>query len=57
LTHRFPNKPFICSIESGPKYNVAVHGLLASGVPCFRHADAAARAIAKVVQAMRREVL
>lgn len=49
-------KPFVVSFESGPKYDKFVLQLLAAGIPVFRHADAAARTVAKCMDAIRRDV-
>ncbi|KAH7816757.1 putative CoA binding domain containing protein [Monocercomonoides exilis] len=50
-------KPFVVSIESGNLYRHVTSELIARGIPVFRRADAAARAVGKIIIAMRGEVL
>ncbi|KAJ4459616.1 putative acyl-CoA synthetase [Paratrimastix pyriformis] len=57
LARRYPAKPFVMVLESGAKYDRTVAALMAGGVMCFRRADAAARALAKMAQALKKEVL
>lgn len=45
-------KPFVVSVESGRLYDRFKLELIAAGIPCFRSADAAARAVAKLAVAV-----
>jgi acyl-CoA synthetase (NDP forming) len=54
---RNAKKPFVVSFESGWKYDKFAAELLAAGIPVFRYADAAARTVAKCLDAIRRDVL
>lgn len=49
-------KPFVVSFESGPKYNGLRRRLMGAGIPVFESADAAARAVAKCLDAIRKDV-
>ncbi len=49
-------KPFVVSIESGWKYDAIARALMSAGIPCFRSADSAARTVAKLIDAVRRDV-
>ncbi len=51
------HKPFVVSIESGSLYDRFAHELLAAGIPAFRSADTAARAVATCLDAIRPDVL
>jgi acyl-CoA synthetase (NDP forming) len=50
------DKPFVVSMESGWKYDAFRTALLAAGIPCYRHADDAARAVATCLDTIRRDV-
>ncbi|KAA6395200.1 MAG: Acetyl-CoA synthetase (ADP-forming) [Streblomastix strix] len=50
-------KPFAVSMESGRLYDHVSELLSARGIPVFRRADSAARALAKIAVAMRKEIL
>ena len=51
--HHEMKKPFVVSMESGWKYERFRRELLDAGVPVFRHADNAARAVAQCLEAIR----
>ena len=54
--HEEVDKPFVVSMESGWKYDAFRTALLAAGIPCYRHADDAARAVATCLDTIRRDV-
>ncbi len=54
--HEDIDKPFVVSMESGWKYDTFRESLLAAGIPCYRHADDAARAVATCLDTIRRDV-
>ena len=55
--HHEMKKPFVVSMESGWKYERFRRELLEAGIPVFRHADHAARAVAQCLEAIRQDVL
>jgi acyl-CoA synthetase (NDP forming) len=50
-------KPFVVSMESGALYDPVSAALMEKGIPVFRRADSAARAVGKIVVAMKGEVI
>eukprot|EP00768_Dysnectes_brevis_P005309 gnl/Dysnectes_brevis/379_a421_4214.p1 GENE.gnl/Dysnectes_brevis/379_a421_4214~~gnl/Dysnectes_brevis/379_a421_4214.p1 ORF type:complete len:858 (-),score=387.92 gnl/Dysnectes_brevis/379_a421_4214:68-2641(-) len=55
ITETYPEFPMVFCIESGWKYDeLASKLMLEAGVPCFRHADDASRAIARILHTMRK---